>query len=275
MKNAFYIGPVFHKRYTPKTHSLTYQVYTLLVDLDDIDQLARDTRFFSHNRFNLLSLYDKDYGAKGDGATLKDKIINLLTSEGIAADCTETKIEMLTYPRVLGYAFNPLTVFYCRRADGSPLAVIYEVSNTFKERHYYVFEVPAGADFTAAHESHKIFHVSPFFDRTGDYRFDITPASDTVSTVITYSKDGEKRLTASFKGQRCAVTDRQILKLMVVFPLMTAKVFLGILWEAFKLWRKGLKIYSHPQKDPRASSKAHVSTNKRYSENHLQGTERP
>lgn len=264
-RNAcLYKGTVFHRRFAPKTHYLKYKVFTLFADLDDLRNLDKNYRFFSLNRFNILSFHEKDYGNPNDnsGASLKDRLIKLLSDNGV--DIKKVcRIKTLTYPRMFGFVFNPLTVFYCYGASGEHIALIYEVRNTFGERHNYIYQIPKGNSFCDEHEVDKCFHVSPFFDRSGGYQFKINDPQDHASVLIDYFGDNEKLMTANFIGKKVPFNNKTILALSFGAPFMTVKVVAGIMFEAFKLKLKGLKVFSHPENHDYQSSWATQSSKSR------------
>ena len=245
---CIYKGQVFHKRFLPKEHQLKYNVFTLYADIDELEALDQSSKLFSLNRFNLMSLYEQDYGdPEHKDISLKDKILDLLSQVSIERSSVKS-IKILTYPRINGYVFNPLTVFYCFGHDDQHLALIYEVRNTFKERHNYIYPVAEGKTFNDVHHVDKCFHVSPFFDRNGEYRFKIEEPSETARVIIDYLHEGEMLMTANFVGRSIELSDRNILKLCLKAPFMTIKVFAGILYEALKLKLKGIQVFKHPEK---------------------------
>ena len=256
-KDCLYIGSVFHKRFAPKAHTLRYRVFTLFADLDHLENIAQNCRFFSLNRNNLVSFHEADYGdpnvSKSDG--LKNRLLDLLAERQIDKDKVKS-IKVLAYPRILGFAFNPLTVFYCYGKKDEHIAIIYEVRNTFSERHNYIYEVPKNGTFNDQHSAEKCFHVSPFFDRNGTYSFSHTLPDEKVAVTINYDHSEGRRLTASFAGNSKEIKDLTLLKLSLKMPFMTLKVMGGILFEAIKLKLKGLKIYPHPEHHHYQSSAA-------------------
>ena len=172
-QSAIYVGAVMHRRVRPRRHRFRYRVFWCLFDLDELPGLQDSLRFFSHNRRNLFSLRDRDHG-DGSGNCL-EWITQLLLSEGIRD--AQGEIWLHTYPRVLGYAFKPVSFWYCHRRDGSLAAVVVEVNNTFGERHCYLLageQVRFGRELTAT----KVFHVSPFCDAQGGYRFRFMRTAD-------------------------------------------------------------------------------------------------
>ena len=232
---AFYVGDVVHKRARPKRHSLRYRVFSMLVDLDQLESIDEKLRFFSLNRFNLVSLVSSDFGPR-DGSS----VAAFIRRKAAAAGVTDVaRIRMLAYPRLLGFAFNPITVYFCEDAAGVTRFLAYEVSNTFGEHHFYQAAVE-GSGPEIHHEARKALFVSPFNTLEGNYRFSIRPPEETVFVGITLSTGEGGLLTAWFDAERRPLTDATLLKLLLAYPFMTAKVVVGIHWEALLLWLKGV-----------------------------------
>jgi uncharacterized protein len=230
--NALYIGQVAHNR--PGKHRLRYRVFMLALDLDAIPALT----LFAHNRPSLMALYDRDHGEGGD-APLKPQIEAKLRDAGIAWD--GGRIMLLTMPRLLHYVFNPLSVYFCWRRDGSLATLAHEVSNTFGERHFYVLppRVSGGGGVTQACD--KDFFVSPFLEMGLRYEFRVTPPGENTVVAMTVRRGDEVALTASFAGERRELTDANLLRVWLGNPLMTFAVIAGIHWEALKMWAKGVR----------------------------------
>ena len=238
MRSAIYTGTVVHSRLRPRRHRLSYRVFSLLLDLDELETLK--SRVLGVERAGLLSFRAADHG---DGVTpLRQWAAERLAEAGI--DWDGGRVELLCYPRMMGFVFNPLTVWFCRDKSGELRGILYEVHNTHGERHTYVLpaELDAGE---VRHEAPKSFFVSPFMPPECLYRFRIVPAGDDVAVSI-HEHDAEgPLLSASFTGERQPLTDRALLGLLVRYPLMTLKVVAGIHWEAIKLLAKGFKIFDH------------------------------
>jgi len=239
---CLYLGEVVHVRTRPRRHRLRYGVFTMLLDLDRLPAVARNSRLFSINRFNLFSFHDRDHGDGRMG--LRGWVDDQLRSADIELD--GGAVRLLCYPRLLGYVFNPISVFFCYRADGDLAAILYEVHNTFGERHGYLIRVDPGHTNPIRHACDKAFHVSPFIGMDARYDFRISaPDSDVVLTIAESDQEGTL-LQASFVGQRIPMNDRTLLAAFFQYPLMTLKVMAGIHWEALKIWRKGARIYRKP-----------------------------
>jgi DUF1365 family protein len=243
MKSAIYTGHVSHRRFAPTSHDLRYRVYSLLLDLDELEELDRSLRWFSVDRFNLMSFRRADHGPQ-DGSPLRPWAQELMAEAGV--EIGGGRIQLLVYPRILGYGFDPLTVWYCHDETGRLAGVIHEVRNTFGERHCYV--APVGVfDGLVTHGTDKVFHVSPFFDVDGRYDFRLRPPGRSVSVVIDYSDESGPLLTASFAGVRSEITDRNLMARFWSHPLVSFKVIGGIHWEALKLVRKRVGFRSKPE----------------------------
>lgn len=233
---AVYVGDVVHRRLRPRPHKLRYRVFSMLVDLDRLDELDRDLKLFSVDRFNLFSLNLRDFGAH-DGTSPADFVRARARAAGITTPIA--RVRMLAYPRILGYAFNPLTVYYLDDAEGRTVMLVYEVRNTFGEHHFY--DAPVGPEASRIeHSRKKAFYVSPFNTLEGDYRFTIRPPTEEVFTGIVLTIAEGPLLSAWFSGERRVLSDLQLLKLLLAYPLMTTKVIVGIHWEALLLWLKGV-----------------------------------
>ena len=136
--SCIYTGKVIHKRFKPKEHSFKYSVFSLLLDLSEIKLINKKIPFFSFNKFNILSFFDKDHGER-DGSDLGVWVKKKLKEKGIASE--NIKIKILCYPRIFGYVFNPLSIFFIYNKIAEPIAIFYEVKNTFGEQHTYIFEI--------------------------------------------------------------------------------------------------------------------------------------
>ncbi|HXQ15870.1 MAG TPA: DUF1365 domain-containing protein [Caulobacteraceae bacterium] len=240
--SGLYDGAVTHQRLTPRRHRLRYRLFQLLLDLDELPALDRGLRLFGHNRFALFSLYERDHLA-GDAHPLRAQVEAMLRGAGV--DIRGGPIRLLCLPRVLGYAFNPLSVFYCHRPSGELAAVVLEVNNTFRERHCYVVE--ATGSQVARRGCAKAFFVSPFLglDMTYDFRF-AAPGERATTAILGRGPDGAPIIAAAFSGARRALTDRALGRAFLSHPLLTLKVIAAIHWEALKLLAKGVRLRPKP-----------------------------
>ncbi|WP_075522745.1 DUF1365 domain-containing protein [Candidatus Pelagibacter communis] len=238
INSCIYNGTVIHKRFKPKEHFFKYKVFSLLIDLSEIQKLCEQIKFFSLNKFNLISFYERDHGAR-DGTSLEKWVKNNLENTDI--DIEGIKIKLLCYPRILGYVFNPLSIFFIYNKNDKLVSILYEVKNTFGEQHTYIFKVENQNNLIQNNCSKK-FHVSPFIDMDCNYFFRILNPTKKLSVVIDqYDKEG-KILFASQEGKRSDLTGKNLMNSYLKHPFMTFKIISAIHFEAFKLWIKGIKF---------------------------------
>tara|TARA_B100001057_G_scaffold481190_1_gene554918 strand:- start:521 stop:1279 length:759 start_codon:yes stop_codon:yes gene_type:complete len=237
MTSFIYNGTVIHKRFKPKIHFFKYRVFSLLIDLSELNGLKKKISFFSYNSFNLISFFDKDHGNR-DGSSLVDWVKKNLKENRIHSD--DIKIKLLCYPRILGYVFNPLSVFYIYDKSENLISIFYEVKNTFGEQHTYIFKVENNN--LLQHNCSKKFHVSPFIEMNCSYFFRILKPAEKISVIIDQYQLNEKILYASQDGKRADFTSTELMKSYLKHPLMTFKIISAIHFEAFKLWFKGIKF---------------------------------
>ena len=254
-RSALYAGNVVHARHRPRAHSLRYRVFSLLIDLDELAALDRSLLLFGHNRFHLFSFHDKDHGL-GTAGGLKGWCGARLEEAGIRLAEAALRVEVLCYPRIFGYVFNPLTVYFChdRTRNDRLVAILYEVCNTFHERHTYIIPTPEAVDGPVRHSCDKALYVSPFVPMECTYEFRITPPADRVQIAIN-ERDGDGDLLyASFAGTRKPLGSATLLGAFFSFPLMTLKIMGAIHWEALLLWAKGNPLYRHKAAASRTAS---------------------
>lgn len=240
--SALYEGRVVHRRLRPVAHRLEYRVFSALIDLDELPALDAAFNRFSRGRANLFSFHDADYGV-GAPADLAAHIRESLRERGVDA---AGPIRLLCYPRMLGYAFNPLAVYFCHGGDGGLSAVLYEVTSTFRERHAYLAPIEAADASALRHAADKRLHVSPFMDMDARYDFYVRPPADEVVVAIRQSDGEGALLNAVFAGRRVPLSDRALVGAFARHPLMTLKVIAAIHWEAAKLLAKGLRLRAGP-----------------------------
>jgi len=245
--SALYTGRVMHQRLRPARHRLEYRVFSVLVDLDELPALDGRLRWFSVNRRNLFSLHEADYGTGAPGG-LRAHIDRTLTQAGLP---TGGPVQLLTMPRILGYAFNPLSVYFCHQPDGALQAIVYEVNNTFGERHSYAIPVSSGEAFAPRLRQGcgKEFHVSPFMELAMQYAFDIAPPRadrEHLRVGITVQDGKGPVLAARWLARRRPLTDTALLRAFFTHPLLTLKVVGAIHWEALQLWLKRVPWHRKP-----------------------------
>ena len=238
MISSIYNGKVIHKRFKPKEHFFKYSVFSLLIDLSELNQLDKEIKFFSFNKFNLISFYEKDHGSR-DGSSLVAWVKKNLEANNI--HFKDIKIKLLCYPRIFGYVFNPLSVFFIYNSNEKLISILYEVKNTFGEQHTYIFKVDDDLKLFQ-HNCSKKFHVSPFIEMDCKYYFRILKPEDKMSVIIDQYQANEKILYASQDGKRVDFNSKELLKSYLKHPLMTFKIISAIHFEAFKLWTKGIKF---------------------------------
>jgi DUF1365 family protein len=243
--SALYEGHVVHRRLAPRRHRLRYALFQILFELDELPDLDRRLRWFSHDRLNVFSFFDRDHGDGRPGA-LRGYVEETLRAAGI--DIAGGRVQLLCMPRLFGHVFNPISIYWCYSPDGALAAMLYEVNNTFGQRHSYLIPVDPDADPGAIRQAcAKALHVSPFMDMAMSYDFAITAPGATISTSVNgRTSDGAPMITANFSGARHALTDTRLLRALVVYPLMTLKVVAAIHWEAVKLLAKGFKLKPAP-----------------------------
>jgi DUF1365 family protein len=242
---TLYPGKVMHQRLTPFGHRFTYSVFSLLVDVDRLAELGRMSRLMSVNRPGVLSFRESDH-VEENGETLRQFADRLFAQAGMEKPAH--RVLLLAYPRIFGYVFNPISVYFAYDEHGDLIALIYAVRNTFGERHSYVAPVlageagPAGIRQTRA----KIFHVSPFVGMGARYHFRILPPGRTVRLRIHETEGDSPLLAATFNGNAAPLTDARLAAFLLRFPFMTLKIVAGIHWEAMKLWFKGATFHKSP-----------------------------
>ena len=236
--SAIYIGQVAHARLKPRRHHLRYRIFMLLLDLDELPDLACRLRWFSLGWFNLTSFREADHG-DGSDIPLRTQVERHLDAAGLSI--RGGPIRLLCLPRVLGYVFNPLSVYFCHTPNGRLKAILYDVNSTFGERHSYLAPAEPDAGGVVRQSAVKRLHVSPFMDMGLTYDFQVFPPGDQVSVAISARDETGPVLTASFVARRGALTDANLLKAWLAHPLLTLKVVAGIHWEAAKILAKGLR----------------------------------
>jgi uncharacterized protein len=246
--SSLYIGTVMHRRLRPKPHRLRYRVAWMLLDLDELAELPKKLRLFSYNRRNLVSFFDRDHG-DGGGRPLRQQVEAHLREAGIAPD--GGPIRLLCMPRIFGCGFNPLSVYFCYRRDGTLAAILYEVHNTFKQRHSYLIQVDRTAAVrpgaTIDQHCRKGFYVSPFMDMDLRYAFRVVVPDRRVAVAIRTADREGLVLAAALSGDRRALTDASLLRMLASYPLLTLKVIGAIHWHGLKMVLRGFELRPRPR----------------------------
>ena len=236
--SSIYTGNVIHKRFKPKVHFFKYKVFSILLDISEINILNKYLKIFSYNKFNIISFYDSDHGPR-DGTSIKEWVIKNLKEN--QTDTEDIKIKLLCYPRILGYVFNPLSIFFIYNKNSELISIFYEVKNTFGEQHTYIFKTEEKENLIK-HTCKKKFHVSPFIEMNCIYFFKTLKPSEKISVIIDQYDDHGKLLYASQDGNRIQLNNKNLVLSYIKHPLMTFKIIAAIHFEAFKLWLKGIKF---------------------------------
>ena len=235
-----------HQRLAPRRYALRHSLFMLYLDLDEIGPLAQRLRLFSRNRWNLYSFHDADHlPERGTaGVPLRARLVRYLAAQGMALP-PQARIRLLTLPRIAGYVFNPISVYFCfEHAEGAPLCAIAEVGNTFGEHKLYLLPRPSPEDgslFTLRVPKH--YYVSPFSSLTLQFDFHLRAPGDALRLRID-DFDGERRvLRSGLRGQRRALGDARLAWYGLKYPLLTLKVIGLIHWHALRLWLRGVPWY--------------------------------
>jgi len=234
METCIYKGFVTHRRFKPLRHYFSYKTFSILFDLTELEDLQKKISIFSFNKFNIFSFYNKDHGSR-DGSDLTEWVKKNLKKYDL--NYSISKIKLLCFPRIFGYAFNPLSIFYCY--EGNILkAILYEVKNTFNEQHTYVFPVNDSAKIITQ-QCKKKFYVSPFIEMNTFYNFRLTEPNENIRILIKQTDKVEKVLVACQIGRKQSMSLKQLLINLFTYPMMTFKIMILIHYEALRLWKKG------------------------------------
>jgi uncharacterized protein len=238
---ALYVGEVMHARLKPMGHRFSYRVMSLLIDLDRLAEADRQSPLFGVNRAALYSFHERDHGPR-DGSSLRVYAEQRAAEHGI--DLNGGRVLLLCYPRLFGYTFNPLSVYFCYRADDTLALIIYEVRNTFGDIHAYALPVRPGDVSSAGirQSQDKLFYVSPFLEMAMRYHFRISPPAEQVKLRILETDREGPLLAATFSGRRRELTTASLVRAFAALPLMTVKIISAIHWEALRLWLKGARL---------------------------------
>ena len=237
---ALYLGRVMHTRMRPVHHRFAYRVMNLLIDLDRLDEADRQSRLFGVNRASVFSFHECDHG-KRDGASLSSHVRGLAEQRDI--DLSGGRILLLCYPRLFGYVFNPLSVFYCLQATGAITHVVAEVRNTYGGRHCYLLVPDSNGDA----ETNKEFYVSPFYPVDGLYRMRLPRPGDDLLVSVSLQRCTDRPFSAVMTGTRRG--DIATLWTALRHPLTTRAVMFGIKRHGITLYRKGLRPFSRSRRE--------------------------
>ncbi len=242
---ALYVGGVTHRRMIAPQYHFRYRYAAFLFDVDDLPALDARSRLFSYNRSGLISLHDRDYGPR-DGTPLRPWIDTLLAERGL--DTADGRVLLLTVPRVLHHAFNPLSVWFCLDRDERPRAVLCEVHNTFGEVYgYLLHQDGAPMSFPIRSQATKVFHVSPFLPVDGEYHFRFSALTESLAVAIGYHGEEGQRLSAVQTGARRPLTDGQLLRILSRLPPPGLRALAGIHWQALKIYLRGGRFHRKPE----------------------------
>jgi len=237
---------VTHQRFLPFKYKFNYSLTSLYIYYHELELLDKKINFFSYNKFNIFSFYEKDHGYR-DHRSLNEFVTDILISNSIKYD--QLTFSILCFPRIFGYVFNPLSVIYCFN-NKKLIAVLYEVKNTHNEQHTYCFankDYKQKLDFQ--HQCKKIFYVSPFIKMNYYYKFSIKLPSEKLSLLIEQFDDkNQKILLASQIGKKIDLSSKAIIKSFIKNPLMTFRVFFGIHYQAMRIILRGGRPYSRKKK---------------------------
>jgi hypothetical protein len=258
---ALYVGDVMHARLKPVGHRFSYRVMSLLIDLDRLQEADRQSPLFGVNRAALYSFREADHGAR-DGSPLRSFVQQCAAGHGI--DLSGGRVLLLCYPRLLGYTFNPLSVYFGYRADGELALMIYEVRNTFGAIHPYVLAVKPGelSEAGLRQQQDKLLYVSPFIEMEMRYHFHVVPPDRQVKLRILETDRDGPLLSATFNGRRRTLNTAELLRVFVALPLVTMKIMAAIHWEALRLWVKGARLV--PRQNPAVETGLATAENNDY-----------
>jgi len=248
---SLYFGNVMHARLKPRPHRFNYKIFSLLIDLDRFNDASAMSAIFSVNKANLVSFHEKDHGPR-DGSSLRAHINKLLLDGGMEIPA---RVFLWCNPRILGYTFNPLSIYFCENEHGETTALVYQVHNTFGQSHNYVAMVdPAqNADASIRNSAEKCFYVSPFLEMDMRYDFRIRPPDEKLRIRILENDKEGPILSATFSGERSPLNSLNLAFGTLKTFGLAWKIIAGIHFEALLIWFKGIKLQKRPN-PPKMSS---------------------
>lgn len=260
MRSRLFECRILHHRFAPKQHRFVYRVFMVALDLDELDLVSRRSRLLGINRGGLFSVHERDFlpiqeqafnatraPASPDfndsvgASSLKQRVLAFLRGRGVSE--LPARIELITMPRVAGYRFNPVSFYFCRDAEGRPVAAIAEVTNTFGEVKPYLLDTTRWSDGAFRMRVPKHFYVSPFSDVDVDFDFILRPAGSSLAVKIDDHVGDTRTLTSVLTGSARPLRDRTLLLFTAKYPLLTLKVIAAIHWQALVLYLKRLPFF--------------------------------
>lgn len=238
-RSAILAGTVTHRRLKPFPHGFRYRLAMFRLDLDELDTLNDRLRLFGVDRARPVSFHRSDH---------RSDIRGLAKEGGVHEPVA--RVELVTNCRVFGYVFNPVSFFFCYAGDERLIAIVCEVNNTFGQSHTYVLTTGVGP---GEWQQKKVFHVSPFFTLDGTYRFRFAVGPEHLDAGIDLYRDGVPQFVSQLRLSRRPLTDVEVLRLLVRYPLVTLKVIAAIHWQALRLWWKGATYHAKPAYDPESA----------------------
>lgn len=260
MASQLFFGHVMHQRMMPMAYRFAYRIFGLLIDIDLIEQEAAQLKWLSLDRFNLLSIRTRDHGAR-NGSAWRPWLEKTLAEAGIES-CA--RVRLSCFPRVLGYGFNPIAVWYCDNQNGDTIAIISEVSNTFGGVYHYVHHQHGNAlQWPVECIADKRFHVSPFIGMNQEYHFKFSQSESGFGVLINEYQQQQLHLIAAQEAELKVLNDRHLIKAFFMMPMMSFKIMFLIHWHALKIWLRGGKFHPYDkQKQQEIKSEWLVKTRK-------------
>lgn len=245
MNSAIYTGKVRHTRYEPFLHSFTYRLFMAWLNVDEIENLFKNSFFWNTNGRALIEFRRSDY-LFDENISIGDEIRNIVEKE--TGKRPEGAIYMLTHLRYFGHNFNPVTFYYCFDSNGGTVnTIVAQVTNTpWNERFCYVLDTNENQGEKLSFEKQKQFHVSPFIDMDHTYKWMFTEPGDELTVHMENYKNSSRYFAATLSLKRKPMTKGKLRNTVIAFPFMTVKVVAAIYWQALKLKLKGAKYYPHP-----------------------------
>lgn len=244
MNSRLYTGVIAHSRSRPAKNAFRYPAYYVALDLDELDEVDASLKRFSHNKPGFISFWDQDHGAR-DGTPLKPWITSLVKRAGI--DLEGGRVLLLTFPRVLGARFYPVSFWYCFGRSGEPLAVLAEVHNTHHDRHNYLLHNNgAPYDWSSRPRKQKAFFVSPFVQLENvEYEFSFSEPADQLTVSLRDIVEGSPMLVTTLELEAQSLTDRALMQTVMRHGPISIVALIRIHWQAVKLLIKRVPFHDH------------------------------